>query len=299
MATTPAGTSYTPTVHVNAMGDNNTYCLADAEVSTSTVKPVFLFCHGAGSADNFFAASESVKGLRDRLIDHGWFVVEGDGWSPTHWGRPEAGESYAATLTELAELFPLGPVTIMGRSMGGLVSSALATQDRYGIKPHVAGLMVNAGVQSLVWWGVTEGKTFSGAWPDPAIDLEAFMEATEDFDPLRWDPSVYAGLPVQWISGTHDTSVDFTANGLAQYNRVKQYAAHVEYHLKGLGTHDVNGDLSALAFNWDAQWDFARRSQGLHLDGGTSLDIVGEGSVNSHRALYRTPPWRQALPLSQ
>src|SRR5690554_3732350 len=107
------------------MGDNNTYCLADAEVSTSTVKPVFLFCHG-------------------------WFVVEGDGWSPTHWGRPEAGESYAATLTELAELFPLGPVTIMGRSMGGLVSSALATQDRYGIKPHVAGLMVNAGVQSLV-----------------------------------------------------------------------------------------------------------------------------------------------------
>lgn len=290
MPTTASGTGYTIRARTNAMGDPMQWAVADSAYAGSR-KPVLLYCHGAGGDEAQFSTS-GWTAMRDAVIDNGWVYVEALGMSETHWGHEAACESYALALTETAQLHPLGPVVILGQSMGGTVSSSLATQDRYGIKPHVAGLIQTSAVQSLIQYMVTDGK-YSGGIPyygNPTVDEAAWMAASAPYDPIRFDPADYTGLAVQWLAGDADTSVPMGPNAQAQYARVNSYCAHAEIHTRAGMVHayptaaDMRGTL----------WPFAARAAGRSLEK-VGLVLDGHELATAH---YVRQPWRQVEPLT-
>jgi pimeloyl-ACP methyl ester carboxylesterase len=297
MPFTSTGRSFTYHDWTNAVGDQSRWALADDLHTDPNPKPVMLFCHGSGSLFDQFSASPAWTPMRDRLIENGWVYVEALGLSATHWGHREAVESYALTLHEAAAQHPLGPVTLYGTSMGGTVSSSLATQVSYGMTEHVAGLILSAPVQSMLQYGLVDGGFWNMIpwYGDPRVDEPAFIAATEPQDPLRFPAEDYAGLPVLWLAGTHDTAVPVEPHARAQYDRVKAFAHPAsEIRVLGGGTHGGPLGQHIMVDPW---WDFLRRTQGL-LPDAVALGFSDDDAVTDQTALHYPPPWKAAAPLT-
>src|SRR5690625_1353518 len=118
MATTAAGTTYTPHTWTNVTGDQSIRAVAGHLATTDYRMPVLLCCHGNGSSYDSFTVGSQYRRLRDTLIDAGWVYIETLGGDPSHWGREFAMASYAAACREAAAMHPLGTVVAYGRSMG-------------------------------------------------------------------------------------------------------------------------------------------------------------------------------------
>lgn len=299
MATTAAGTRYTPRTWTNATGDPSIWAVADHLYSTPHRKPVLLFCHGNGSGYDSFTVGNQYRRLRDTLIDAGWVYIETLGGSASHWGREFAMESYAAACLEAAAMHPLGTVVAYGRSMGGTVSSSLALKPEWGMKQYVTGLVLEAAVQSLEYRHVTMGKSLNGQYPEGRSseggNYAAFMEASEPFDPLRFNANLYGDMAVQFIHGTADDNVWPEGHVYPQYARIKDHALYADMHLRGLGTHGVGDSGDDEVF--DPAWNFMRKAQGLYPEYVTISDSSG-GAEYTTQATYYRPGWRIARPLS-
>lgn len=290
MPTTAEGTAYTIHARTNAVGDPMRWAVADRYANDGIRKPTLLYCHGASGDETQFSGFSWV-GLRDRIIDNGWVWVEALGLSDVHWGHEAACESYALALTETAQLHPLGPVVILGRSMGGTVSSSLATQDRYGIKPHVAGLIQNSAVQSLIQYMIVDGR-YSSAIPyfgDPTVNEAAWLAASAPYDPIRFAPEDYAGLAVQWLAGTADNAVPVETHAQAQYARVASHCAHAEIHINQGATHTYPSTYTMS----QEMWSFALRAVGNRER--VQLTRAGQSFGSAY---YVRQPWRQVEPLT-
>lgn len=292
MATTAAGTVYTVRQWTNAVGDPSTWAVADHLINTTYRKPVLLYCHGNGGSELSFSNGNQYAPLRDALIDNGWVYIEALGGDRSNWGREFAMEAYRAAVTEVAAMHPLGTLVILGRSMGGCVSSSLALKEEWGLKQHVTGLLLEAAVQSLEFRHIDRGKWLNDQYPEGRADkggnYEAFMAASEEFDPMRFDVSLYADMPVQFVHGTHDDNVLPEGHAIPQYHRIKDYALYSDLYLRGLGTHTVAESADPEIMR--PSWDFIRKAQGLYPHPVRLAD--------STAGLHYAPGWRQAVPLT-
>lgn len=293
MPTTAAGTPFTLHEWTNAEGDPSVWAVADHLENTDYRKPVLLYCHGSGGTETQFTTR--YLRLRDALIDNGWVYIESLGGGEQHWGREFAMASYVAAATEAAAMHPLGSVVVMGRSMGGTVASSLALKPKWGLKQYVSGLLLDSAVQSLYYWHVTMGKSLHGQYPDASEDEQAFLDASEDFDPLRFPTYLYSNMPVQFVHGTHDESVPIEGNAEPQYARIRPLAQYAGTFRRGLGTHNTTEPNDDPNFN--AHWEFVRRAQGLHPE---PVSVALDGEPVELSGLYYPRGWRHgdALPLT-
>lgn len=297
MAVTSSGTRYTPRTWTNAVGDQCVWAVADRLRHTTWRKPVLLYCHGNGGAYNFFTNSTGYRQFRDLLIDNGWVYIETLGKSASHWGREFAMESYAAAAKEAAAKHPLGPVVLHGRSMGGTVASSLAVKPEWGIKQHVVGLLLESAVQDMYDRHVIRGYSLNGQYPEGRVseggNPAAFAAAVAPFNPIQFDPALYANLPVQFIHGDADDNVTIGPNPQAQLARIQGVAPYANLVTRVGGTHG-SSESGDLAFVTPA-WDFVRRAQNLY-----PVPIVGRfaGSATTARGAFYGGAWVTANPLT-
>lgn len=234
MPTTSAGVSYATTAY--PMGGHGTcYITAPTAASTAPDVPWVLYAHGSGGAGNQFAALGAWTKLREWLINQGWVIVEGTGGglgTLKQWGSPASRAAYEAYVGKADEHFDLGVGVLLGRSMGGLVTSWLYAHS--AIRGRFSGMISNSGVGT--WF---EGGTLSVPGPERssltyfggsaevqaewgASDTATLRAAIEAADgaPEMWGPSVWAGLNILSCYGDADTTVPWWPRGAAKLREV-------------------------------------------------------------------------------
>lgn len=212
MPTTPNGTAYTvhratlPTHGVVNVG------VADAALPTADV-PTILYTHGAGGSHDQFATLGAWAGLREWLIDHGWAWVEGAGGGLQPWGNPASEAAYIAALEHADTILDVGPVVILGRSMGGAVAARLYTTSP--IAPRCAGLIQNSGVQDLIWAYDSARWTaaFHTAWG--VTDRAGLVAAVDGYNPADLPAAAWGDTSVIQLVGSADTTVPPGPNAYA------------------------------------------------------------------------------------
>lgn len=215
MPTTPNGTTYTITSGP-VTGAGTVYrALADSAVG-GTDLPFILYAHGAGGAANQFSTLGAWAGLRNWLIDNGWGWIESSGGGLQPWGNQASQDAYDATIAYADSVYDIGTWVVLGRSMGGAVAARLYNDHRL-TDTRFAGIMVNSGVQDLVWAYDFDSNrwtdAFNSAW---GVSSKAEFEiAVEGLNPVDGPASSWAGSNVLQLVGDADTTVPPAINGYA------------------------------------------------------------------------------------
>lgn len=239
MATTASGTPYTVNAATAPGGDATLWAVATSLLAASNI-PLVVYCHGDGGAYNQFAALGAWQGMRDWLIDNGCAWVEAAGGGISTWGNQAARTSYEAAVAYARTQLDIGPIIVLGRSMGGIPAYWLATQSSFAA--DVVGLIINSGVTDL-WLSYQTGAYLG--WPakfrtayGAADDAEFYANST-GFDPMQFSTALYANLPVMQLWGTADTTVPSSRNAEPWISAYGPYAESVTTDIR------VGGDHSA------------------------------------------------------
>lgn len=227
MAVTPMGTTYT--IRTGTQSDGGTYAwyvdntrLGDAGI------PLLVYAHGAGSSHLAFHSSTFTI-LREWLMDNGWAVVESDGGGYHSWGNQAARDAYVEAFNVVDSTIDVGDVTVMGGSMGGIVTYWLATQSPFAARVSTA-ILHQAATDLTYRYDVKRGLAemnaaygIEGGGHHP----EEFAVASAGHDPMQFEAELWAGKHVLQVWGTADTAVVWEFNGQAWINKYGANAASV------------------------------------------------------------------------
>lgn len=201
---TPNGTTYSVVTTTLPNGEPALYGKADG---ATTDVPLVLYCHGNGGDYNQFNTLGAWSGLRNLLIDSGYAWVESLGGGLASWGNAASRTSYEQAYTWAASQFDVGPVVVLGRSMGGLPAYWLAKESTV-VAPHVVGLIINSGVTDLAAFnGPVPGKSYIRTAHGISSDGSGWEAWLDEYDPMRMAPGTWAGEKVMQLWGTNDTTV--------------------------------------------------------------------------------------------
>lgn len=199
-------------------------------------RPTVLYCHGAGADSRQFTRLGAWRELRGWLIRNGWMWIECTGGGRFGWGNTASRQAYEAAVSIVGERAPLGPIVVLGRSMGGIVAHWLLTRSEV-VAPLCSGAIINSGVQDLL------AAYRSGLWTSSLEDAygvrgeRAFALATEGHDPMRFDPSRWSGTRVLQLVATQDDLVPPEAHGCALRRRYAGHPAQDELDVRRGGDH--------------------------------------------------------------
>lgn len=241
MPTTVTGTAFTTTTTTLAMGDQAIYALPDSQIAATNV-PVVLYAHGDGGAYDQLTSVDAWTGLRTWLLDYGWGWVESAGAGISTWGSAAARTSYEQAFTWMAGLVGIGPVVVLGRSMGGLAAYWLATQSAV-VAPRTVGLIISSGVTDLAF------RYHRYAEPSKQSQMRAAYGAVDDadwdaktvgYDPMLFPLSTWDGRKILQLVGTADTNVVPEANAYAIRSRWLGRPAMDELVVRQGGDHETS-----------------------------------------------------------
>lgn len=217
MPATTAGTAYG--VYTSTLAGAGTVNLAVSDRDKSSPnRPLILYCHGAGGGPDQFTVRPGWSGMRDWLIDNGWAWVECTGGGLQPWGNTASRAAYRAAFDHADTVLDVGPVVVLGRSMGALVAYWLYTQEPT-ISARADGLIVNSGVSDLA------AAYASGQWTTEmhaaydVADASGFAAASSGHDPILFPLNLWDGTAILQLVGTADTTVPPDAHGLAMRTR--------------------------------------------------------------------------------
>lgn len=172
---------------------------------------VLIYCHGAGGADTEFNIAALVP-LKEAAMDAGWVIVEAFAGSDTgaspplnNWGNDLGRSEYEKAWLEMTDRFAVDRTVILGRSMGGLCGSWLATSS--GVVTGVTAVGFNAAVVNLrASYDLQFASNIRTAY-GIAGDGSDYDTLTAGHDPALFPSSAWAGLRTRWYYGTQDTTV--------------------------------------------------------------------------------------------
>lgn len=211
MSVTAAGNPYNVTTVTLPSGQ-----VANIGAPVGGATRFVLYTHGAnGGPDQFSSASGPwPQALRNWLIDNriGW--IEGTGGGTQPWGNPASQTAYEELVTYADGLHAITHWVILGRSMGGVVATRLYLAKR-AADARFVGLIVNSGVQDLVWAydAGTWTTEMNAAWG--VSSRAAFVAAVNGRNPITGPASSWAGARALQLWGTGDTTVPPAPNGEA------------------------------------------------------------------------------------
>lgn len=231
---TPAGTawtSYRATLGTGVTGPGYTgWGAANAHIGDPNL-PVVVYVHGAAGAYNQFEALSAWAGFRNWLIDNGWGWIEGPSGGTDAWGSPFSESAVGAQFDHVDSILDIGPVVVMGRSAGGPVGDRFYNARRH-TDSRFKGVIVNSGVQDLVWAydyvnpssGSTWTAAFNAAW---GVSSKAeFLAAVAGLNPIDGPASAWDGAKVLQMYGDADTLVPPALNAIPMR---AMYAGHPAY----------------------------------------------------------------------
>lgn len=214
MATTSAGTTYTARSFRTSDGELAHWFMDDSKITASGI-PVVIYCHGNEGPYNQFFTMAAWSGLRSWLMDNGYAVVESHGGGGSSWGNDAARLAYTEAFEHVDGQIRTGPVIVLGRSMGGLVSYWLAS--RSPMADRVVALIVNSGTTDLAYRVTFKN---SGGAPDilaafGASSLTQFYALAGEYDPMQWPADLWSTTHVMQLWGSADDTVPPDRNGAA------------------------------------------------------------------------------------
>lgn len=234
-------------------GETRWWC-ADARVGDGGLRTL-LHLHGAGGTAHDLETVTLWRGVRERLVDEGWLVVEGAGGESAiqagySWGNPAARAAYRAYLEHVGSLLDLGPLVVLGRSMGGVGAANLYLHDDL-VAPWASGLVLHQAALNLVALSEVprEGNEGSGSgryWPTlwsayGASSHEEFLAVCGPHDVLQAPAEAWRGARV-WVGvATGDLSVPPAVHGLALRERWGDEPALDRLVLREGGNHTTQG----------------------------------------------------------
>ncbi|AYQ99938.1 esterase [Arthrobacter phage Mendel] len=218
MAVTAAGTGYSRTVYTTSAGETGVKWVPDGVQAGA---PLLMYCHGnpgivQDSADQEFQYTAFTE-IREWCLDRGWVMGEAHAGGSS-WGNDTARNGYRALYNDLAaQIGGIGPIVIIGRSMGGLVGAYLATLDPV-IAPKTLGFMCLSGTLDLAYrYSIATGdnKTLIEAAYGGANTQAAFNAASAGHDPMLFPAGTWTGRNAIQQYATGDVVVDDVPNALA------------------------------------------------------------------------------------
>lgn len=249
MPTTPAGTAYSTYSATVDGADTVRWAVADSKISTANI-PVILYAHGAAGADNQFQTLAAWAGLRNWLIDNGWAWIEGTGGGSQPWGNAASRTAYENAYLHVAGIMDLGPVVVLGRSMGGLVGQWLYTQSLV-IAPVAVGAILNSGVQNLAAAYASGNWTTAMRAAYGATSTPEFNAASVGFDPLLFPATSWQGRNIIQLWGDADTLVPPADHAIAMRTHYAGKPAIDSFDIREGGDHSAtNGsylEVDAMA----------------------------------------------------
>lgn len=293
MPTTPNGTEYT--YEAQQIDDEVIrWGVATAAHDTPAI-PALIYCHGNGGTSDSFHRLNAWAGLRNWWLDYGGVFIEGTGGGPSEWGGPRQRIAYELQHEYVSTELDLGPVIVLGRSMGGLVSYWLTTQSTFADK--VAGLIVNSGVTDMAYrytYGNDLNKRqFRAAFG--ADDDAEFWDLSEGYDPMLFPTDLWANKQVIQLFGTADDVVEGEHHAVPWGTKYGPHCRSISFKVREGGDHSgANGSYLDV----DAMTDFIQNAlmadtsapggldvpfviPAVHIDGSVVAEVTGNAPAKA------------------
>lgn len=210
MPSTSAGTLYTTSTATPAGGDQTLWGIANSRTSDLAI-PLVVYTHGNAGGYDQFATLDAWAGLREWMIDAGYAWVESAGGGPASWGNAAARASYEAAVAHVRGVLNIGPIVVLGRSMGGLVAYWLYTQSSFAA--DCVGLIVNSGTTDLS--KRTTNADVQTAYGMSGSSDPGWPAVLANYNPMQFPLTEWDAAKVLQLVGTADTTVVPADHGLA------------------------------------------------------------------------------------
>lgn len=189
--------------------------------------PVVIYCHGSSDDDEDILPATrptAIGPVGKALVDSGFIVASSDFGGPTNWGNLESTATMLELYRHLRDAYPLGPIGIIGHSMGGLVSlTTIANRAVPGI---------------AAWYGIEPvcslAAAYQGGYTAPikaahgiASDGSDYATKTAGRDPMLRAGWEFRGLPMKFVASPSDTAVPKALHTDLLAAKVEPYAASV------------------------------------------------------------------------
>ncbi|OZE35586.1 MULTISPECIES: alpha/beta fold hydrolase [unclassified Rhodococcus (in: high G+C Gram-positive bacteria)] len=264
MPTTPNGTVYTSTSYTTSAGEPGIYVVGNAAKLAASV-PLALVCHGnpgsdPASADGQFSNGSGYAALRNWLIDNGWAFAECRG-AGANWGNAAGRAAYRALFDDVSALMSVGPVVVVGRSMGGLVGAYLASREP-AIAPKCIGFVCLSGTLDLAnRYAIATGTDLANLNAAYGVtNSTEFAAISDEYDPMKVATSVWSGRKAIQQYATGDGTVPPNTNAIVWRDKYGAQLTVNSVQITDGGDHnsstgqDAAQSAATIAF-LDAIWD--------------------------------------------
>jgi len=168
--------------------------------------PLVLFAHGSGG-DHNTAIEARLRTTAVALAASGYIVASSNQFG-TNWGNQDGIDSLVTLYQKVRERYSIGPVILLGLSMGGLTSLLTLVERR------IPGIVGWAGIYPVTNLAAEIGN-FSGVlYPAYGIppDGTGYAEKTAGHDPNLIPGSAFRGVPMRFYASPDDTAVRANLN---------------------------------------------------------------------------------------
>jgi pimeloyl-ACP methyl ester carboxylesterase len=172
--------------------------------------PLVIYMHGLGG-DVTAPFVGSAKNFETAVVNAGYIFAACDAFSMTHFGMEAAIQEILRVYRNIRDNCNIGPVILMGESMGGLVSLNLLGRRL------IPGVSAYVGIYPLTSLEVAYAT--SAGWASQirtnygiAADGSDYATKTAGYSPILRDPTDYLGVPMRFYASPGDTLVSKAAN---------------------------------------------------------------------------------------
>jgi pimeloyl-ACP methyl ester carboxylesterase len=202
-----------------ATNSEDTRIVLPAQFDSRRPAPVIISCHGNTQTQDHMTLSTQRKTLVKYFTDAG-FIYAASHMSGNQWGAQAAITDLVELWKYLRDHFPVGPLVILGESMGGLATMNAVHRAALPI----AGVGIVDGVMNL-GWQYANGISGAGVPDSDGIDAAYgisgdYAAKTAGYDPALADPRSYRGVPIKFGASPDDLRVPKANHADVLYSRI-------------------------------------------------------------------------------
>jgi len=127
------------------------------------------------------------------------YIMAGCDASGDAWGNRVSLDDYAVLYRYLRDQFNIGPIVLMGGSMGGLASLNILSER---VIPNIVGAILTSPICSLDAIHLIYNLSVNTAYGTPA--LGPLPAAAAGYDPLKKPGRVFRGVPMRFYASYGD-----------------------------------------------------------------------------------------------
>lgn len=180
--------------------------------NSTVASPVMFHFHGASGSEHNITDNANTRTVGDAFLAAGYIVVSAchNSWKNS-WGNQLSLDAYVAAYETLKANYAIGPVVLVGESMGGIESLLTLAQDN--IPGVVAWLGLVPSYDLAYQFTMPAWESTIRANYGIALDGSDFAEKTAGHNPAVMNPRQFRKVPMWMLVGTGDTQVPEDPNG--------------------------------------------------------------------------------------